>query len=193
MTSAGHRLDNKLGEDKPSVTLIQALENAYIYAYGLGATDERNHVYAFLNLANDTQELGILPDYSLPYQRVFSEAAREVISAGCLQLLSYCNSALEDRLPSWAPDWSLPILRPLEKVKIVPVTLYGYRASGITRANFNLNKSHDDCSILCLDCIIVDTVTKRSELLLDPDPHNQFVSENQLKTYVGWLQTVTSF
>ncbi|KAL8840027.1 MAG: hypothetical protein Q9170_001511 [Blastenia crenularia] len=79
-----------------------------------GASNARDKVYALLGLSStlDSLPYEIMPDYSLSTTDVYTEVAREIIlKSRTLDILgvprSKTSSALVDRLPSWAPDWSV--------------------------------------------------------------------------------------
>jgi hypothetical protein len=74
-----------------------------------GASDKRDHLYAFLGLAKDT--LGINVDYSPQNDvvAVFTEFARRMIEkTDRLDIVSLVDDRNNEQLdfPSWVPDWS---------------------------------------------------------------------------------------
>lgn len=76
----------------------------------LEATDPRDKIFAFLNLAED--DLGLVPDYSAEIRDVFIQAARAMINkrmGSKLAVLSHLQDSSDTRiqgLPSWVPDFS---------------------------------------------------------------------------------------
>ncbi|KAH9203545.1 hypothetical protein DL95DRAFT_502736 [Leptodontidium sp. 2 PMI_412] len=77
----------------------------------LEATDPRDKIFAFLNLAEDN--LGLAPDYYANARDVFTEAAKAMIrkrlGLARLPVLSHVQDASDTRiqgLPSWVPDFS---------------------------------------------------------------------------------------
>ncbi|KAI8713807.1 HET domain-containing protein [Fusarium sp. LHS14.1] len=76
----------------------------------LEATDPRDKVFAFLNLAEDN--LGLVPNYSVEVRDVYIQAARAMINkrmASELAVLSRLQDSSDTRiqgLPSWVPDFS---------------------------------------------------------------------------------------
>ncbi|KAI8655423.1 HET domain-containing protein [Fusarium keratoplasticum] len=76
----------------------------------LEATDPRDKIFAFLNLAED--DLGLVPNYSAEVRDVFIQAARAMINkrmGSILAVLSHLQDSSDTRiqgLPSWVPDFS---------------------------------------------------------------------------------------
>jgi hypothetical protein len=74
------------------------------------ASDPRDHIYGLWGLAGDSQELGVLIDYSLPPQCIFRDFVRSVITGtGSMDVLCACQQPRKlEGMPSWVPDWSMP-------------------------------------------------------------------------------------
>lgn len=76
----------------------------------LEATDPRDKIFAFLNLAEDG--LGLVPNYSAEVRDVFIQAAKAMINkrkGSILAVLSHLQDSSDTRiqgLPSWVPDFS---------------------------------------------------------------------------------------
>ena len=72
------------------------------------ATDPRDQVYALLNVAVDNEKLGISPNYTLPYEEVYTRTARAIIQSDqSLAIMQYTRAHGQNRiLPSWVPDWN---------------------------------------------------------------------------------------
>ncbi|KAL8687732.1 MAG: hypothetical protein Q9218_006183 [Villophora microphyllina] len=78
----------------------------------LQSTDARDKVYALLGLAEDREELGIVPDYTKSVSEIYTEVTRSVLrTTGRLDLLCF-NTNSDNDIPSWASDWSLCARRP---------------------------------------------------------------------------------
>ncbi|KAK1829782.1 heterokaryon incompatibility protein-domain-containing protein [Podospora conica] len=75
--------------------------------YGYEATDPRDHIYALLGMAEDREQLQIVPDYNKSVANVFAEFVLSYIKLGDLSLIS-CNTSDKKHanLPSWVPDWT---------------------------------------------------------------------------------------
>lgn len=81
------------------------------------ATDPRDKIYAFLGIANKLRSpfIGghnyIAPDYAMPIEQVFADAARSLmLSYQSLDLLSHVQDASLTKtlnLPSWVPDYTV--------------------------------------------------------------------------------------
>jgi Heterokaryon incompatibility protein (HET) len=103
------------------------------------ATDPRDKVFAFLNLASDT--LGLVPDYRASVESVFRSTAEAILRrTKSLSILSQvqgpCDTQIEN-LPGWVPDFSC-------RLHSTPLDTGGddvsFCASGIgTEAYFDIN------------------------------------------------------
>ncbi|KAM0431860.1 hypothetical protein ACHAPT_005112 [Fusarium lateritium] len=184
------RYEDRSSEGRPTITLQKALEDSYVTGYGLCASEKRDLIYALLNLVEDAEDLGIYPNYKIEYKQLVSDVARGIINKSGLDILRYCNSLGEDGVPSWAPDWSKPILRPLELFKVKDKKLYSYQASGDTIANFTFENVPGGSAILSLDGIVVDSVLWTGDTLQDPDPHTQAFHAENIDTYLSWIRTL---
>lgn len=76
---------------------------------GLGLTDARDRVYAFLDMAADSSPVKVLPDYSASPLEIYWDFALEYLrSTGDLSLLNYTihnEETLASGSPSWVPCW----------------------------------------------------------------------------------------
>jgi hypothetical protein len=72
----------------------------------LDATDPRDRVFAFLNVALDTH--GIVPDYSNSCGYVYMDTSKVLLTAGAdvLDLARFRSSKHDFKLPSWVVDWT---------------------------------------------------------------------------------------
>ncbi|PMD29634.1 HET-domain-containing protein [Hyaloscypha variabilis F] len=101
-------------------TLIAILSSVFIDKTA-NATHARDRIYAMLGMADDKEELGLVPNYdpAISDIEIYTDAARAMMRAGRIDLLSLAQHRqhLEKRLqegitfPSWVPDWSKPIVR----------------------------------------------------------------------------------
>ncbi|KAJ3455134.1 hypothetical protein MRS44_013734 [Fusarium solani] len=77
---------------------------------GTQATDPRDKVFAFLNLALDQRELGLVPDYHASVQSVFRNTTEMIMkTTKSLSILSHVQEHGDTRiehLPGWVPDFS---------------------------------------------------------------------------------------
>ncbi|KAH8649734.1 heterokaryon incompatibility protein-domain-containing protein [Tricladium varicosporioides] len=111
------------------MTLAVLLKSLYVIGKGLQASDPRDYLFGFLSMATDSQSLGIIPDYRKPKEQIFVELAIALINHMGLEILSWSN--FQDSVKtgtSWAPDWSLPILRPYRD--------FGWNARKNTKCNY---------------------------------------------------------
>ncbi|GME44205.1 hypothetical protein K458DRAFT_282360 [Neofusicoccum parvum] len=96
-------------EHKNSCSGHEDLKSLLTHSRFCGASDSRDHVYAFLGLADPAY--GITPDYKhKTAQDVFMELARQMILFdNNLSILSHAPAArgdLSPSMPSWVPDWT---------------------------------------------------------------------------------------
>jgi hypothetical protein len=115
----------------------------------LDATDPRDKVFGLLGLAADRSELernGVVPNYALSCKEVYANTAAALIEQGHVFILSSVHfPKAQQGLPSWAPDWSVPIKHPLQRTidgisspkyhasnGLIEVTLV-YQSTGIAR------------------------------------------------------------
>lgn len=100
------------------LSLFDHLRDAYTshrVDVALRSTDPRDMIYGLLNLADDVNELDIVPDYAKPYHDVFLEAWLAILrKRGDVDLLLWAVSSGHETsvtnptnglLPSWVPDW----------------------------------------------------------------------------------------
>jgi hypothetical protein len=114
-----------------SQTLLYHLKKSYVGAGPLlRATYASDRIFSLLALSSDTEQLGIRPDYSLPVNDLYIKLARALIQQGNTDILAFCRPSTpllrtitrkgnvdflffsrprDTRLPSWVPDWSVPI------------------------------------------------------------------------------------
>ena len=90
------------GQDRQP--LLQRINEAQC----LQATEKKDHVYALLGMASDTDRLGIKLDYSKSCAEAFMQVAEGLlVGQRNLQILSRCQTPKKvEGLPSWVPDWS---------------------------------------------------------------------------------------
>lgn len=98
---------------KESPTLRQLLH--FISARGtdssLKAYDPRDMIYAILGEISDREELGLNIDYKKPFQDVYTDVARYLLSQGHPDTLYHSQSAtMRAGLPSWVTNWAAPLL-----------------------------------------------------------------------------------
>jgi hypothetical protein len=78
-----------------------------------GASDKRDHVYAFMGLVNQKYNLEVKYDNHITANDVFTQAARHIIETdGTLRTLLHVEPHIRQyhaALPSWVPDWSSEI------------------------------------------------------------------------------------
>ncbi|EWY83844.1 hypothetical protein FOYG_13633 [Fusarium oxysporum NRRL 32931] len=136
----------------------------------LDATDPRDKIFAFLNLAEDG--LGLQPDYNADVKEVFIQTTKAMIEkriGSHLAVLSHVQDLSDTRiqgLPSWVPDFSARLGR-------VPFDQGGHDDRFCAGTHHDVG--FDDWIIhidpenkLSINAIKVDTVTMSTELNRDP-------------------------
>jgi hypothetical protein len=104
----------------------------------LESTNPRDKIFALLSLAEDQEELetlGVFPDYQKSKEEVYIEAMTALLQQNHVSVLSFCRtSGKPSALPSWVPDWSVPMPDTLQDVKPDHLTLYPeFSACGLKR------------------------------------------------------------
>jgi Heterokaryon incompatibility protein (HET) len=132
----------------------------------------KDWIYGLLALPNDVKKLGIVPDYGLSAETVYSRFTRKAIENGNLEILRYSTypKSYRSNYPSWVPDWasqpqpstfdyaddSQILLRPGE-----PGLLFN--ASGDTKASVT---NVSDEQLLALQGFVVDEIEELGSLWL---------------------------
>jgi hypothetical protein len=149
-------------------------------------SDDRDRVFALLNLAHDASEFTQFPDYSWTCERVYTELALKLLQQGHIDILSYCQSwpDHEAELPSWAPDWSMKLRSPCAHVP----WLTNFAALGTTGPGQKVARlGHHE---IMIRGTIVDTVKDISSDIWDPDWSKHTLDRRKTKAY---LDTIRQF
>ncbi|ERF68156.1 hypothetical protein EPUS_09514 [Endocarpon pusillum Z07020] len=126
----------------------------------LDATDPRDKIFAFLNLATD--DLGLIPDYCANVQDVFRKATEAMLKkTGTFSVLSQIQDPSETKikgLPGWVPDFSARLER-------TPFDQDGEEYQFYTSSNFPTAKMHFNTDgTLGVDGFKVDTVSSVTDM-----------------------------
>ncbi|KAJ3955943.1 hypothetical protein N0V92_007533 [Colletotrichum tropicale] len=77
---------------------------------GTDATDPRDKVFAFLNIASDADQLSLVPDYKASVQSVFRKTAEAILrTTKSLSIFSQVQEPCDTQIPhlsGWVPDFS---------------------------------------------------------------------------------------
>ena len=73
----------------------------------LQASDKRDQIYGLVSLCKEDyyETLRMTIDYRRSWEEVYVSVAQQLISAGHLDLLAFCNTERRSCLPSWTPIW----------------------------------------------------------------------------------------
>lgn len=137
-------------------------------------TDPRDRIYAFLGLVDP--EYRIVPNYEAGngLADVFCHVAkRTILFEQSLDMLSHAQEnerALNSKLPSWVPDWSVKRDRAILQTEIPR-----FRASGDYKsaASFGKGPASKDGPVLRVQCLIIDQLARKDTLrtpVQDEDP-----------------------
>jgi len=87
------------------------LQSLLSSAFWLGATNPVDRVFALLGLAEDSESLGIIPDYKKSYTEACVDTAWKLLPKHGLTILNESRGVRESKyahdLPSWVPEWSM--------------------------------------------------------------------------------------
>lgn len=100
-------------------TIGESLIKLLTEANTLLATNPRDLIYGFYGIANDMHSLGVIVDYGKSCVQLFTEVGQKLIKQGNVDILTMSQFPKQlpsddgKVLPSWVPDWTLPVSKPL--------------------------------------------------------------------------------
>ncbi|KAJ0160364.1 Heterokaryon incompatibility protein 6, OR allele [Colletotrichum tanaceti] len=156
------RRRNFVKGEGPGDDLYQIMKKAYVNG-DAQATLARDRIYGLLSVAVASEQLGITPDYASPEcGPTFVEAARALIRAGHLQVLSFSQFPKDvDGLPSWVPDWRPTLTRSylftFEDVDGLPIRAAGDSTVEVVPAG-------DPSGVLGIRGLVVDVVEETGDV-----------------------------
>lgn len=150
-------------------------------------------MYAWLGIAADAEDLGIVADYSKTLQQVFTELSVALIKQEGFQVIRYCHAsdstALYPELPSWVFDFSRDLHElfcNLLSSRIKPIFRYNL-GSGELKATFSSsNKDIPNPSVILIGGTRVDVVM---DLVLDAFTEREDIVDQ----YAFWLASLELF
>lgn len=146
-------------------------------------TDPKDKIFGLLGLTTDAREPNLAPDYSLDVQEVYGKVARFLMTRdrSLAVLCDVRNPKTLQGLPTWTPDWSIP----LEIQKTSGSRLRGqYKAARSTEARPVFS---NDLRVLFLDGVVFDGIRTLSNVLL-PSPGDYLESVPQWESIVQSAQ-----
>ena len=144
------------------------LWRAVVVTYLFDATDPRDKIYAFYNIATYSTETGLKADYTISVNDVYTRFTKHYISAQFQNLFfaaGNCRPRQLHGLPSWVPDFTssnslqLPFLGGGQDLKD------GYTASG---EHHQATIAPDSSNEIRLRGVYVDTVTHLTLHAIEP-------------------------
>jgi hypothetical protein len=129
-------------------------------------------------MADDAEELGIVPDYGKEVGDVFVEFAMAYLKKGDIDLMGYCQVRKSlPGLPSWVSDWTGCITR-RPGMEFDPAIRDNACRDTKATVSFLSGASHDDSAlgntagppILCLEGVRLSEIKLTGRRWSDPDP-----------------------
>lgn len=147
-------------------TFFQVLVNCLVLQLEYNHTetrDPRDRLFSLLHLSADFHHFERLLDYSHSCERIYRETAMNLLRQGNIDLFSYCQFPKRiQNLPTWAPDWSMPLRNPC----CMAPWVNRFTASGDTRGKQILGETSS--GKLSLKGLKVDII-KACGSIWDPD------------------------
>jgi Heterokaryon incompatibility protein (HET) len=167
-----------------SMSGLLNLKNLLKACWSYEATDPRDKVYAILSMTVYGQHESLLPDYSVPAEKLYYKLAVHVINHdNNLEFLSFCDPGRYLQTPSWVPDWSIwkscgELSRP--KTWMLPSELV-YHASGRRAARITFSSNNQRLIVEGIEIdVIIDASEPRSRSIIDRN-HDH-------KIAISWLE-----
>jgi hypothetical protein len=149
-----------------------------------GATDERDRVFAMLNLATDRDRFPEFPDYNMTAAQVYFIIAQRLLELGYHNMLAYNQFPKHmASLPSWVPDWSGSISAPMS------YDASDYR-TGLADNNV-LRVSFPRDGVLEIEGFCFDVIEEVGPLW-QPDWMADEINHAAVAGFLGWLEALYS-
>ena len=77
-------------------------------------SEPRDRIFSLLGLSNDVAIFEGFPDYTISCKEVYIKTIRKLLDQGHIDILAFCQFPEGRRscLPTWVPDWNVPVLSP---------------------------------------------------------------------------------
>jgi hypothetical protein len=161
----------------PLLALLRATTIGSIHLLGpdgyqhLESTDPRDKIFALLGLTNDRKDLerlGVVPDYKKSKEEVFASVTVALLQQGHISILSLCRAPeVPLVLPSWVPDWSRPMPKPLQDVESDHMTLTPkFNASGVGThpSSITILRRGEAIKGISVECYVYDKIYEPGEV-----------------------------
>ncbi|KAH7110725.1 heterokaryon incompatibility protein-domain-containing protein [Dactylonectria macrodidyma] len=154
------------------------------------ATDPRDRVFAVLGFSSDADVLNIRPDYAKTCATIYTEVAEAILAhSGTLDILYAVSRPRNVKaMPSWVPDWSVPIPSTFGPRSIGRFTAAGPMSR--SRAAFRSDQFHN--RLLILSGYRVDTVEAVVPYQVDPRWEDDSDNEGLMSLFTDSLRGLGS-
>ncbi|KAG5656890.1 hypothetical protein KAF25_011059 [Fusarium avenaceum] len=75
----------------------------------LQCKDARDKIWGVSGITSDMKGMGLVPSYQISVEQAYEATARALLRQGHIDILKWCRRSKELNLPSWVPNWSVPI------------------------------------------------------------------------------------
>ncbi|KAH6962371.1 heterokaryon incompatibility protein-domain-containing protein [Ilyonectria sp. MPI-CAGE-AT-0026] len=154
------------------------------------ATDPRDRVFAILGFSCDADVLNIRPDYAKTCATIYTDVAEAVLArSGTLDILYAVSRPRNVKaMPSWVPDWSVPV-----PSTFGPRIIGRFSAAGPmsrSRTAFRSDQFHN--RLLVLSGYRVDTVEVVVPYQVDPRWEDASDNEDRMSLFTDSLRDLGS-
>lgn len=95
-------------ERRRGVKFQNSLYTVLVQSRTSNATDPRDKLYGILGLADERDDPGLQPDYTLSVEEVYTRLAKTIITrTQSLDCLGSAGLERNHKVPSWVPDWTV--------------------------------------------------------------------------------------
>jgi hypothetical protein len=168
--------------------LLEALKTLFVSG-NTQATNPKDRFYALMGLRVNVEAMVGRVDYSMPWEDLYTKAARSLLRENGLVALSFCGPSrdrLKNGLPSWVPDWTQYIPFPLSMRSSSKM----YAACGATEQSVRHPDESQELTLLGAHAAKVHEL--REPWPLPPATHSSYPWESGILAMKTWNQSVNS-